>query len=170
MSSIILILDNIRSTHNVGSILRTADGFGVASIAMCGYTPYPKIAGDQRLPHEYEKITRAIHKTALGAESYVPIEVFATTEAAVIAARSKGYVIACLEQSPDSTLLPHYNAPEKLAIILGNELTGVSGDTLSTSDLKLEIPMVGKKESFNVSVSAAICLYALTTGNIRART
>jgi len=161
----ILILDDIRSTHNVGSILRTADGFGVNEVFFCGYTPYPAIPNDPRLPHEREKLTRAIHKTALGAEKTMPITVFTTTAEAITEARRRGYTVAALEQAADSTPLWSFSAPKKLAIVLGNEVTGIANDTLEMSDMTLEIPMFGKKESFNVSVSAAICLYELARHN-----
>jgi 23S rRNA (guanosine2251-2'-O)-methyltransferase len=161
MSLRILILDDIRSTHNVGSILRTADGFGVSEVFFCGYTPYPTIPNDPRLPHEREKSTRAIHKTALDAEKTMPITVFTTTAEAINEARRRGYTVAALEQATDSTPLWSFNSADKLAIILGNEVTGIANDTLEMSDITLEIPMFGKKESFNVSVSAAICLYEL---------
>jgi len=164
MSSLLLILDDIRSTHNVGSILRTADGFGVTEVFFCGYTPYPELTNDNRLPHERSKITRAIHKTALGAEITMPICLFASTLDAIAEAKNRGFSVAALEQSPHSTPLTTYEVPEKLAIILGNEVTGVGSDTLKASDTIIEIPMFGKKESFNVSVSAAICLYELTRG------
>lgn len=168
MNSIILILDNIRSTHNVGSILRTADGFGVSAVYMCGYTPYPATTDDPRLPHERDKITRAIHKTALGAEASVPIKIFSTTNQAIVVAKRQSYQIACLEQSTNSTPLAGFAVPKKLAIVLGNELTGVASDTLKISDFTLEIPMVGTKESFNVSIAAAICLYELNRNNTNA--
>lgn len=165
MSMRILILDDIRSTHNVGSILRTADGFGVNEVFFCGYTPYPTIPNDPRLPHEREKLTRAIHKTALYAEKTMPITVFATSADAIAEAKQRGYTIAALEQTADSTPLWSFDAPDKLAIILGNEVTGIANDTLEMSDITLEIPMYGEKESFNVSVSAAICLYELARHN-----
>lgn len=161
MHKIALILDNIRSTHNVGNILRTADGFGVNYVFLCGYTPYPSIPNDPRLPHEHAKITRAIHKTALGAETTVPFGVYNNVNDAIMIARQQGYTIAALEQSPSSISLPIHNNNQDIAIVLGNEINGVANDTLNICDLTLEIPMFGSKESFNVSISAAICLYEL---------
>ncbi len=161
MFKVTLILEDIRSTHNVGSILRTADGFGVSHVFFCGYTPYPTIINDPRLPHEREKITRAIHKTALGAETTMSISVHETVQQAIQEARANGYSIASLEQSASSTDIRDYVQNSDMAIILGNEVTGVANDTLDASDITLEIPMFGNKESFNVSVSAAICLYEL---------
>ena len=162
MSKIILILDNIRSIHNVGSILRTADGFGVSSVLFCGYTPYPKLKDDSRLPHEFEKSTRAIHKTALGAETTVKCAIYASTKDAITQAKAEGYVIVALEQSKSSIPLQTYNSTQPVAIVLGNEVEGITSDTLSLCDVIIEIPMFGKKESFNVSVATAICLYELT--------
>lgn len=156
-----LILSDIRSTFNVGSIMRSADCFGVKHIFFAGYTPYPKYNGDTRLPHLADKITRAIHKTALGAEITIPFDLYDDTQKAITAARKQGYVIAALEQSPTSQALHKYHPPTKLALILGNEIEGVSMQTLSTSDVILEIPMKGHKESLNVSISAAVALYAL---------
>ena len=166
MTSVILILDNIRSTHNVGSILRTADGFGVDAVYICGYTPYPSLADDTRLPHEREKLTKAIHKTALGAEKTVPIRLFSSVDAAIVAAKQAGFTIAMLEQSKHSIKLNEYQPPAKLAVVLGNEVTGILSATLKAGTITLEIPMLGKKESFNVSVSAAICLYELRRNSL----
>jgi 23S rRNA (guanosine2251-2'-O)-methyltransferase len=162
MPDILLILDNIRSTHNVGSILRTADGFGVKQVYYCGYTPYPAVPHDNRLPHESAKIIRAIHKTALGAEATLSGSLFAETKQAISHAKQLGYTVAALEQSTRSTALATYTPPHKVALILGNEVDGMNSDTLSTCDVILEIPMFGTKESFNVSIAAAICLYELS--------
>lgn len=162
MTSIIVILENIRSSHNVGSILRSADGFGVQAVYVCGYTPYPQVPNDTRMPHEYQKVTRDIHKTALGAEKSVPIKIFTGIDDAIAAAKEQGYKIVSIEQSKDSQPLNSYIPYNNIAIVLGNELTGVSDTALKLSSQIIEIPMVGKKESFNVSIAAAICLYALT--------
>lgn len=162
MPRIALILNDIRSTHNVGSIMRTADGFGVSHLYFVGYTPYPKIAQDTRLPHQIQKTTNAISKTALGAEATVAFSTHASITDAIVLAKKAGYQIAALEQTDTSVLLPDYCASTDIAVILGNEVTGILPGELDQTDVILEIPMSGKKESFNVSVSAAICLYALT--------
>ena len=164
MNSIIVILDNIRSTHNVGSILRSADGFGVSQVLFAGYTPYPKISGDTRLPHESRKITSAIHKTALGAESSLDIQIFGSTPLAIHHAKKLGYIVAAIEQAENSIKLHQYIPDNKIAMVLGNEVDGISSNTLALCDVILEIPMFGRKESFNVSVSAAISLYAFRYG------
>ena len=162
--SIIVIAHNIRSTHNVGAIFRTAEGLGVERIICSGYTPYPALsANDPRLPHLAEKLTRQIHKTALGAEKLVP---FATsTEPPLTALRRAGYVIAGLEQSPRAVPLPRYQAPPKLALLLGEEVAGITPELQAACDILLEIPMVGCKESFNVSVAAGMALYQLLCHN-----
>lgn len=165
---ITLILHNIRSTHNVGSMFRTAEGFGVRRIIITGYTPYPDLSlvdqPDPRLPHIREKLTAQIHKTALGAEAMVPFEQFPTLEA-WLAANDVGdqLPVIALEQSPDSVLLPKFQPPARLALLLGEEVAGVAPEHLARCDATVEIPMFGHKESFNVSVACGVALYGLTT-------
>lgn len=160
MSKITLILHNIRSTHNVGSIFRTAEGFGVSKIILSGYTPYPKLKNDKRLPHLTEKLTAQIHKTALGAEILVPFEyhdnILTWLDATTLP-------LVVLEQHPNSTSVVDFKAPEEFALLLGEEVNGVSTELLKRANNIVEIPMKGQKESFNVSVAAAIALYALST-------
>lgn len=155
-----MIAHNIRSTHNVGSIFRTAEGFGVSKIILSGYTPYPRVSGDARLPHISEKLAAQIHKTALGAETMIPFEYQETPD--LQALKDDGFRIVGLEQDSKSVLLSEYDAPEKVALLLGEEVNGVHQDLLDRCDDIVEIPMQGKKESFNVSVAAGIALYALT--------
>lgn len=162
MKEIILILADIRSSHNVGSILRTADCFGVNQIYFAGYTPYPRFDGDKRLPHLAGKITSAIHKTALGAENSLQVKLFTATSEAVSYAKAKGFLVLSVEQSPDSKPITDFKTPKrKLALILGNEVSGLSRQILDLSDVILEIPIYGKKESLNVVQAAAIALYQL---------
>ncbi len=169
MPEIIIIAHNIRSTHNVGAFFRTADGFGIKKIILSGYTPYPLLGGtnntqkENRLPHIAEKLTGQIHKTALGAEEIVPFEYQETPHLDTL--RAEGYTIAGLEQAPHSRPLNTYRAPLKLALILGEEVEGISEGLLRQCGTILEIPMVGQKESFNVSVAAGIALYALTNAS-----
>lgn len=160
MPEIIVIAHNIRSTHNVGAIFRTAEGFGIQKVILSGYTPYPKINGDTRLPHIAEKLHSQIHKTALGAELLVPFEHQETPD--IEGLKNAGYRIAGLEQAPDSINLSDYSVPQKVALVLGEEVSGIPIDLLSECEDILEIPMVGKKESFNVSVAAGIALYQLS--------
>ena len=157
--TIILIAHNLRSCHNVGSLLRTAEGLGVHEVMLSGYTPYPLHMADDRLPHLAQKIDRQIHKTALGAEStqrwrHVP-DVLESLEKL----RSDGYVLAAVEQAVGSTALPDFQPPQKLALLLGREVEGVEPDVLARMDIVLEIPMSGSKESFNVVQAAAMALY-----------
>jgi 23S rRNA (guanosine2251-2'-O)-methyltransferase len=160
MAQVTLLLHNIRSTHNVGSIFRSADGFGVKKIYLSGYTPYPMHPADERLPHIATKIQKQIDKTALGATSTVPFEYCADPYEAL---DSISIPIIGLEQSPSSHLLKDFTAPPELLLILGEEVEGISESLLSRCDDLIEIPMQGTKESFNVSVAAGIALYALTT-------
>lgn len=161
MPDIIVIAHNIRSTHNVGAIFRTAEGFGVSKIILSGYTPYPKIDNDSRLPHIGEKLTKQISKTALGAESIVPFEYIEQPPLETLS--SQGYTIVGLEQAPNSIPMAQYAPPQKVALLLGEEVEGITPELLKNCEAIIEIPMVGKKESFNVSVATGIALYALTT-------
>lgn len=161
MPDIIVLAHNIRSTHNVGAIFRTSEGFGVTRIILSGYTPYPHTPDDPRLPHIYRKLTDQIHKTALGAEEIVPFEYQELPPIEQL--REDGYTIVGLEQDSESILLPDYKRPERIALILGEEVEGITLDMRQLCDDLIEIPMVGKKESFNVSVAAGIALYALST-------
>jgi 23S rRNA (guanosine2251-2'-O)-methyltransferase len=161
MPDIIVIAHNIRSTHNVGAIFRTAEGFGVSKIILSGYTPYPLTKPDSRLPHIALKLTQQISKTALGAEALVPFEYI--EEPPLDNFRTDGYTLVALEQAPRSVEMSHYHPSQKLALLLGEEVEGIPSDLLALCDDVIEIPMVGKKESFNVSVATGIALYALTT-------
>ena len=160
MPEVIVIAHNIRSTHNVGSIFRTAEGFGVSRLILSGYTPYPRITGDTRLPHISDKLTAQIHKTALNAETMVPFEYHEELDLSDL--RDQGYRLVALELNAGSIPIQNYKAPGKIALLLGEEVAGISEELLAQCDDILEIPMRGKKESYNVSVSAGIALYALT--------
>lgn len=159
MPEIILIAHNIRSTHNVGAFFRTCDGFGISKIILSGYTPYPTIDGDTRLPHFADKLTRQIHKTALGAETMVPFERY--DEPPLDDLKQQGFTIVGLEQDERSVMLPEYKVPEKVALLLGNEIDGIYPELRDQCDALIEIPMNGDKESFNVSVATGIALYGL---------
>jgi 23S rRNA (guanosine2251-2'-O)-methyltransferase len=161
MPEIIVIAHNIRSTHNVGAIFRTAEGFGISKIILSGYTPYPLTKPDSRLPHIALKLTQQISKTALGAETLVPFEYI--EQPALDDLKNKGYTLVALEQAPRSVEMSHYHPSKKVALLLGEEVEGIPDDLLAMCDDVIEIPMVGKKESFNVSVATGIALYALTT-------
>lgn len=157
MPEIVVIAHNIRSTHNVGAIFRTAEGFGVTKIILSGYTPHPAYPGDTRLPHIRDKLTAQIHKSALGAEEMVP---FIHMDIPPIAELKKqGYIVTGLEQAPNSISIDSYAAPQKVALMIGEEVSGISPELLGMCDDIVEIPMHGHKESFNVSVATGIALY-----------
>lgn len=159
MREIVLLVHDVRSTHNVGSLLRTAEGLGVAHVHFSGYTPFPLLEADPRLPHLAAKIDKQIQKTALGAERMVPWSVEPDVAAAIRQLKSAGYTVAALEQTAESIPLPGFQPPEKIAILLGREVEGIEPELLAECDVILEIPMFGKKESFNVVQAAAIALY-----------
>lgn len=159
MPDIVVVAHNIRSTHNVGAIFRTAEGFGVSKIILSGYTPYPLLPNDTRLPHIANKLTAQIHKSALDAETLVPFDYQETLD--ITSLRSQGYRIVGLEQDDRSIALPRYTSPEKFALLLGEEVNGIESSLRDQCDDLIEIPMSGQKESFNVSVAAGIALYGL---------
>ena len=163
MPRITLLVHNIRSTHNVGAIFRTAEGFGVTEIVLSGYTPYPRLeTGDPRLPHIADKLTAQIHKTALGAEAMVPFRYIETIERWFEEnQRTSQLPVIALEQSERSTMLPDFTPPEEFALLLGEEVHGIPPGLLERCDQSVEIPMYGQKESFNVSVACGIALYGL---------
>lgn len=144
---IVLILDNVRSLNNVGSAFRTADAFRITKIYLCGITGTP--------PH------REIHKTALGATDTVDWEYIEDTVEAIKNLKKKGFKICALEQASHSVLLDEFQpkADEAYALIFGNEVFGVEEDVLLETDHVLEIPQIGTKHSFNISVSIGISLW-----------
>lgn len=148
-SGLVLVLDNIRSAHNVGSAFRTADAFRADRVCLCGISAQPPSA--------------EIHKTALGAEFSVPWEHYADTAEAVKKLREQGYVIVSVEQTVNSLKLGSFERdPEKrYALVFGNEVNGVRQDVVDASDFALEIPQYGTKHSLNVSVSVGIVLWEL---------
>ncbi len=167
MSTITLrvILSDIRGAGNVGSILRTANACGVELIYACGYTPYPKLIDDDRPPHVITNNARLIAKTALGAELSMPIQHCLDTATAITEAKRDGFDIIVIEQAETSLNLFSF-APSslKLALVLGNEVTGVSPAVCELASAVCELPMVGTKESLNVSSAAAVALYQLRFG------
>jgi len=164
MPQIILIAHNVRSCHNVGSLLRTADGLGVAKIFLTGYTPYPLSAHDDRMPHIARKIDAQIHKTALDAEQFVDWEHREDVFGVLQQLRQDGYMLVALEQDTRSESLAAFAPPDKIALIVGREVEGIESEILNQCDHILEIPMHGHKESFNVAVATAMALYQLTVG------
>jgi 23S rRNA (guanosine2251-2'-O)-methyltransferase len=169
MPSLIIIAHNIRSSHNIGAMLRTAEGFGVSEFIMSGYSPYPKSHTDKRLPHIAEKVSRDIHKTALGAEVSLKWSYTDDLAHCLDYLRQKRYGIFAAEQAKDSIPLPQFAPPDKLAVIMGNEVTGVDKEILGKIDGCLEIPMLGKKESYNVASAAAIIMYHCKFGTLSSK-
>lgn len=162
MRQIIVIAHDIRSCHNVGSLLRTADGLGVAKVYFTGYTPYPPLlTDDPRLPHLAAKIGRQIHKTALGAEASVDWQQAGDVTTILTKLKADGYHLVALEQAAGSIALPDYQPAAKIALLLGREVEGIASDLLAQVDDIVEIPMAGAKESFNVVQAAAMALYQL---------
>lgn len=167
---ITLVAHDIRSTHNVGAFFRTCDGLGIDRIIFSGYTPYPTFKGDSRLPHFADKITRQIHKTALGAESTVDFLQLSSIEDVITQLKKEKAVLIALEQASGSltpkqcaNMLVSEYRERSVALILGNEIHGVDSSVLDQMDMIMEIPMSGHKESFNVSVAAGIALYEIST-------
>ena len=144
---LVVVLDNLRSQHNTGSIFRTADAFRIEAIHLCGITAIPP--------------AREIHKTALGATESVQWKYFETTMESVLQLKNEGYIIVGIEQTDKSSMIGDFKAEtdKKYAIILGNEVHGISEEVLVLCDLCIEIPQYGTKHSLNVSVSAAIMIW-----------
>lgn len=164
---IVPVLDNIRSSYNVGAILRTAEGLGVTQVICSGYTPFPG-AESGRLPHVVEKERSAIHKTALGAETMLKLEYAKSLSKRLMELKEQGYKLAGLENNLADERIVALNNPqlkerlgERVALVLGEEVCGISQSILEMLDVLIEIPMLGQKESFNVSVAAGIALYQL---------
>ena len=147
-SKVVVVLDNVRSMHNVGSVFRTADAFLIQSVYLCGYTPKP--------PH------RDIQKTALGATETVEWHYVSNTMEAVRLLKEKGYKIFAVEQAEGSVSLEKFNPEDNIAVIFGNEVEGVDVEVLKHCDACIEIPQFGTKHSLNISVAAGIVLWEIT--------
>lgn len=166
---LILVLNNIRSTYNVGAILRTAEGLGVAKVVYAGYTP--RYDDDSLLPHLKAKLNRQIERSALGAEKMVTQEMVANLTEWLEVRKAAGWTVMGLENN----LAPEEQArklilgsgaeqglrAEQVVLVLGEEVNGIPAEVREKMDYFLEIPMVGRKESFNVSVAAGIALWGL---------
>jgi 23S rRNA (guanosine2251-2'-O)-methyltransferase len=161
MRDIVLIAHNVRSTHNVGSLLRTADGLGVKKVYLTGYTPYPMTNNDTRMPHEAAKLNKQITKTALGAEKFVDWNYSRDIFTVLDKLKRNKYRVVALEQTPLSVVLADYKPPQKICLIVGREVEGIEREILDEVDDVVEVIMYGKKESLNVVQAAAIALYAL---------
>lgn len=159
MRDIVLIAHNLRSCHNIGSLLRTAEGLGITTVFLTGYTPYPQLNEDTRLPHVSRNAHKQIAKTALGAEESQPWQHYDDIEPLLSTLHEADYLIAAVEQSDTAISLPSLTPPNKIALIVGREVEGIEPEVLSMCDLHVEIPMFGQKESFNVVQAAAMALY-----------
>ncbi len=144
---LVVVLDNVRSLHNIGSVFRTSDAFRVECICLCGITAVP--------PHA------EIHKTALGAEDTVDWKYYQNTVDAVDELKQNGYTVFSIEQAEGSTMLDKWemDCNKKYAIVFGNEVKGVEQEVINHSDGCIEIPQYGTKHSLNVSVTAGIVIY-----------
>lgn len=161
-SGIVVVLDNVRSAHNVGSVFRTSDSFKVDKVFLCGICPVPPSA--------------EIHKSGLGAEDSVGWEYCEDTMVAVERLRDEGYTIVSVEQTVNSVKLDRFrpyatqeSAEGTYALIFGNEVDGVSQEVVDASDFSLEIPQFGMKHSLNISVSAGVVLWHLTLERLRTK-
>lgn len=152
-NEVYLLLHNIRSTHNVGSIFRTADAAGIFKIFLSGYTPTPV--------DEYKKPRPDIAKVALGAEQTIPWEYKKTPNNIIDSLKKKGFTVIALEQSETSADYKKVKVKGPTLIILGNEVKGMSKALLNKCDIISEIPMKGQKESLNVSVATGIFLFRI---------
>ncbi|MCD7970131.1 MAG: RNA methyltransferase [Alistipes sp.] len=142
-----VVLDGIRSLNNVGSVFRTCDGFAVEKLCLCGITATPP--------------DREIHKTALGAEDTVRWEYYTATTDAVVQLRAKGFTVIAVEQAQGSVMLNEFgiDPDRRYALVLGNEVFGVSDECLALCDGAVEIPQAGTKHSLNISVAAGVVLW-----------
>ncbi len=142
-----LVLDRLRSAHNVGNIFRLADAVGAAEVICCGYTaapPHPKLA-----------------KTAMGAEKTVPFRSFPTAAEAVAELRKQGCRAVAVETVPEAVDVWNYDFPQRVALVFGNEALGISPEALGLCDGFVSLPMFGTKESINVGNCAAVVLYMI---------
>jgi tRNA G18 (ribose-2'-O)-methylase SpoU len=146
---LIVILDDVRSMHNVGSVFRTADAFRLEAVYLCGITGCP--------PHN------EIHKTALGAEESVEWKYFERTQDAVIWLKHEGYTVLAIEQCEGSTMLQDFipDRNKKYAVVFGNEVKGIQQEVVDMCDGCIEIPQFGTKHSMNVSVTAGIIIWSI---------
>ena len=166
---IVVLMHNIRSTYNVGAILRTCDGFGVDTAVFSGITP--RFDDERLLPHLREKLNKQIHKTALGAEKMVKIENVENIKDKIFELKNDGYKIIGLENnienktylldSEEMQRILKENEDGKITVLLGEEVDGINKELFPVIDYFVEIPMSGEKESFNVSVATGVILWEL---------
>ena len=170
---LIVVLDDVRSLYNVGSVFRTSDAFRVEAIDLCGITATPDEVRDEdgTLVRDCTlKASQEIHKTALGAEESVAWRYYKTAAEAVAALKADGYEVLAIEQCHGSTMLndfkPAFGDKKKYAVVLGNEVKGVHQEVVDMCDGCLEIPQYGTKHSLNVSVTAGIVIWHFASSNL----
>ena len=155
---IVVVMHNIRSILNVGAILRTCEGFGIQKVFASGWTPSQK----NGLPHVREKIAKELHKTALGAEEIIDFQYSSDVASLLKQLKNNDFRIVGLEQDDRAVNLSSYRPQQKIALLLGEEVNGLTQELREICDDLIEIPMRGRKESFNISVAAGIALYELS--------
>lgn len=162
--SVVLVAHNLRSMHNVGSLLRSGEVFAVEKVWVTGFTPYPTYPGDERDAKLQDKQTRRMARAAAGAEQTMPLEHHPDVHGLLGSLREQGYAVAGLEIDPDAGAVADYPPEQKVALLLGDEVFGIDPSLREACDVLLQIPMYGQKFSLNVSVAAGIALYSLQTG------
>lgn len=150
---VVVILDNVRSVHNVGAIFRTSDALGVEKIFLCGITPTPV--------DRFGRERSDLHKSALGAEKTVSWVHYSSTLSLVEQLKKEGYTVVCIEQSKNSVDYKTVTPKNKTCFVFGNEVDGVSEEILEQADQIAEIQMIGQKESLNVSVTFGIMMFRM---------
>ncbi|MEN9561466.1 MAG: hypothetical protein RIQ56_739 [Candidatus Parcubacteria bacterium] len=155
MKDIVVLLHNMRSAHNVGSLFRTADAMGVSRIFLSGYTPRPV--------DRFGRVQKDIAKTALGAERFVAWEYAPNPKGFLGRFKKEARIIIGVEQDEHARDISMYKSSDQIAVLFGNEVQGLSKSLRKQCNVLLEIPMKGKKESLNVSVAAGIALHALSS-------
>ena len=165
MKQIVIILCDVRSCYNVGSIFRTADAAGVNTVICCGITPYPRVKRDTRPEKIISSNSKEIHKTALGAEESVTYLHFDTPMEAINHYQELGLELVALENKVPNTedLFSYTPSNNKIALVVGSETSGLDDVVLKNCSATLEIPMHGIKNSLNVSVATGIAIYSLYT-------
>lgn len=153
MKDVVLILHNIRSTHNVGSLFRSADCAGIKKLYLVGYTPDPI--------DRFGRVQKDIAKIALGGEKSVSWEHVSEIEPLIKTLKQKNYKVIAIEQDQKAVDYKKVKCPSKVAFILGNEVSGIPKEILKLCDLVAEIPMKGEKESLNVSVAGAVAIFRI---------
>lgn len=160
---IIVIAHNIRSIQNIGSILRTADCLGIKKVVASGYTPNLECTTDGTnqplLPHIKDKLAHKLHTVALGAECSVDFRYQPSITHYLNDLKQSGFTIVGLEQAASAISLPDYQPTDKIALLLGEEVSGLTDDIIKNCDHLVEIPMYGNKESYNVAIATSIALY-----------